>query len=85
MLIRLDLALYDLHPCEGIDAVDEDPDAYDGDEPVAGMAEMIPQLDETDIEGEHHHHYGNDTDEEKQVVEAFLCHSLSAMRRQNPS
>ena len=24
-------------------------------------------------------------DEEKQVVEAFLCHSLSAMRRQNPS
>ena len=68
------LAADDLAPGEGVDAVDDDPDAYNGDEPVAGMTDMLPEFDETDIEGEEHDYHGCQAEEEEEVVEALLGH-----------
>ena len=59
-------------PCEGVDAVDDDPHADDGDKPVAGMTEVVPEFDETDVEGEEHHDHGSEAEEEEEVVEALL-------------
>ena len=63
-------------PGEGIDAIDDDPYAYDGDEPVAGMADVLPEFNETDVEGEEHHDHGGKAEEEEEVVEALLAHFL---------
>ena len=61
---------------ETVKAIDEDPDADDGDKPIAGVTKVLPQLDKADIEGEEHHHHGYDTAEEKEIIEALLGHRL---------
>ena len=61
-------------PGEGIDAVDDKPHADDGDEPVASMADVLPEFDETHVEGEEHDHHGCQAEEEEEVVEALLGH-----------
>ncbi len=72
--VSSDLRQDDLAPGEGVDAVDDDPDAYNGDEPVAGMTDMLPEFDETDVEGEEHDYHGCQAEEEEEVVEALLGH-----------
>ena len=61
-------------PGEGVDAVDDKPHADDGDEPVASMADVLPELDEAHVEGEEHDHHGCQAEEEEEVVEALLGH-----------
>ena len=61
-------------PGEGVDAVDDNPHANDGDEPVASMADVLPKLNETDVESEEHYHHGCEAEEEEDVVEALLRH-----------
>jgi hypothetical protein len=36
------------------------------------MAQVIPQLDETDIKREEHHHHSCDAEEEEEVVQALF-------------
>ena len=49
------------------------------------MQDMLPQFDETDVEGEKHDHHGCHAEEEENVVETLLGHRLSARRRQKAS
>ena len=72
-------------PREGVDAVDDDPNTHDGDEPVARMTDMLPKFDEADVEGEEHHNHGGQAEEEEDIIEALLGHRLSARRRQKAS
>ena len=94
MLVGLTLAANDSLPGECVDAVDEDPDADDGDQPITCVTDVFPQLHEADVEGQQHHHNGNNTEDEEQVIQPLLgpLHSafvsyfrLSAIRRQNDS
>ena len=38
------------------------------------MTDMLPEFDETDIEGEEHDYHGCQAEEEEEVVEALLGH-----------
>ena len=40
------------------------------------MTDMLPEFDETDIEGEEHDYHGCQAEEEEEVVEALLGHLL---------
>ena len=41
--------------------------AQDRDKPPTGVADVVPQLDEADVESEQHHHNSNDADDEEEV------------------
>lgn len=64
---------YDTLPRQSIDAIDEYPHTDDGYKPIAGMSNMIPQLNETDIECEQHYDHSQHTKQEEQVIYALLC------------
>ena len=49
------------------------------------MTDMLPELDEADVEGEEHDNHGCNAEEEENVIEALLGHRLSAKRRQKAS
>ncbi len=55
-------------PRKAVDAIDDNPNAKDGDEPIACMTQMLPQFDETDIECQHHDNYGNYANDKKEVI-----------------
>ena len=38
------------------------------------MTDMLPKLDEADVEGEEHHDHSGEAEEEEEVVEALLRH-----------
>ena len=78
------LATYDGVPRPGIDAVDDNPDADDGNKPVTGMAEMLPQFDEADVEREQHDDAGHHADDKEDIVQLLFRqpHRLSAISRQ---
>ena len=59
-------------PCKGIQGIDENPNAHDGDEPVACVTQMFPQFDETDVERQQHHYNGNDAQYKKQVIQPLF-------------
>jgi hypothetical protein len=59
-------------PRPSVDAIDQQPDTDNGDEPIAGMTEMLPQFSKADIEGEQHDQAGQYTDDKEQVVELLL-------------
>ena len=67
-----DVSLDDSLPGESVQSVYKQPHPDNGDEPIASMAEMFPQLDETDVKRNEHHHHGNHTEEEKKIVDALL-------------
>ena len=67
------LAADDGVPRPGVDSIDDEPHADDGYEPVAGVTQVLPQLDKADVEGQQHDHAGQYADDEEQVVEPLLC------------
>ena len=69
-------------PGKGVEAIYHNPNAEDGDEPVACMTEVIPQLDKADIKGEQHDYACCTAKEEKQVIQSLLSpdHRLFAYR-----
>ena len=54
-------------PC--IHQVEYAPEGKDGDEPVACLLDVSPELGEADVEGEYHHDDCDDSDEEEYVFE----------------
>ena len=62
------LAADDSLPGKCIDGVDEDPHADDGYEPIACTAEVVPQLDEADVECQQHHHDSSNAEDEEQII-----------------
>ena len=72
MLVWVGIAANDAHPSKGVDAIDKNPDAYDGNEPITGAADMSPQFDETDVEGEEHHYDTSDAEDKEEVIPAPL-------------
>ena len=71
-LVGVCVAVYDGLPGKSVDGIDHDPNADDGDEPVACMAEMLPKFDKADVEGEEHHHHSGQAEDEEQVVETLF-------------
>ena len=74
LLIFLDIigtshhSAHHFSPRKAVDAIDDNPNAKDGDEPITCVTKMLPQLDETDIEGQHHDYHGNDANDKKEVI-----------------
>ena len=67
-----DIALDDGLPCQGVQSINKNPNSNDGDEPVAGMSEMLPQFDKTDIEGEQHDYACCTAKKEEEIVESLF-------------
>lgn len=67
-----DVALHDTAPRPCVDGIDHEPDADDGYEPVACITQVLPQLGETDVECQHHHHNCGNTTKEEYVVKSLF-------------
>ena len=65
-------------------AIDEEPNAHDGHQPVACVTEMLPEFDEADVKGQQHHHDSSNAKKEEQVVQSLLrpLHSSLKLCRQ---
>ena len=66
------IAFYNGLPGQRIQCIDQEPHANNRYQPVAGMAQVLPQFDETDVKRKQHHHHSRHAYDEEQIVESLL-------------
>ncbi len=70
-LIGVGIAFDDRHPSQRIDAIDDNPDANDGDEPITCAANVTPKLYETDVERKEHHDDTDNAEDKEEVIPIY--------------
>ena len=59
-------------PCQGVQSVNDEPNPDDGHQPIACVADVLPEFDEADIERQQHHHDSGNAQKEEQIVQSLF-------------